>query len=380
MNNKIRNKVVVIGGDHYNTLWAIRSLGQIGIKPYVVVHGILNNSFVFKSKYCNKCYALENLDELEELLLLNFYDSQNKTIIICSSDKAAVAVDNIYDKLGDDFLYPHIIGHKGELESFMSKEQMCLHAENAGFLVPKSWNIDISNLDFVVPHDIVFPCIIKPLISCNGAKTDFRICSNITELIDQMNNLQSTCSKLLIQEYLKPDFEISILGVNLLNAKKNIIPGLLHKTNTCKSIHNIGMPSLAFVDDQIDKFISEESVKKFMHKMPFYGNYSIEFFVSQGKVYFLEINLRTDGDLFVYTSAGVNMIYLWILDLLNLPIKDYQLVVDNNVYGMTEISYLKYLPSKNPIRILSDFTKTKCFSIFDKSDIKPFLYKFIYAF
>lgn len=30
-------EVVIIGGDHYNTLWTARSLGSVGIKTFVIV-------------------------------------------------------------------------------------------------------------------------------------------------------------------------------------------------------------------------------------------------------------------------------------------------------------------------------------------------------
>lgn len=45
---------------------------------------------------------------------------------------------------------------------------------------------------------------------------------------------------------------------------------------------------------------------------------------------------------------------------------------------LVEISYLKYY-RQNMIDMLRDFHKADAFAIFDKHDIKPFLYKFINA-
>ena len=45
---------------------------------------------------------------------------------------------------------------------------------------------------------------------------------------------------------------------------------------------------------------------------------------------------------------------------------------------LVETSYLKYY-RQNMIDMLRDFHKADAFAIFDKHDIKPFLYKFINA-
>ena len=44
------NKVLVIGADHHNTLGIVESLGEKGIKSYVLIVADIKTSFVLKSK------------------------------------------------------------------------------------------------------------------------------------------------------------------------------------------------------------------------------------------------------------------------------------------------------------------------------------------
>ena len=47
----MNNKVLVIGADHHNTLGIVESLGQKGVKSYVLIVADIKTSFVLKSKY-----------------------------------------------------------------------------------------------------------------------------------------------------------------------------------------------------------------------------------------------------------------------------------------------------------------------------------------
>ena len=47
----MNNKVLIIGADHHNTLGLVESLGQRGIKSYVLIVAEVKKSFVLKSKY-----------------------------------------------------------------------------------------------------------------------------------------------------------------------------------------------------------------------------------------------------------------------------------------------------------------------------------------
>lgn len=70
----MKNNVNVIGIDHYNTLWLIRSLGMVGITPFVIIQSSKTKSFVIKSKYC-RGYVIKESDES----IISFLLARNTT-------------------------------------------------------------------------------------------------------------------------------------------------------------------------------------------------------------------------------------------------------------------------------------------------------------
>ena len=58
----IRNKAIVIGSDHYNTLGVIRSLGEKGIPVYLILI-TQNEGFVDKSKYVAQSWSVHSSEK-----------------------------------------------------------------------------------------------------------------------------------------------------------------------------------------------------------------------------------------------------------------------------------------------------------------------------
>lgn len=374
-------KVIVLGGDHYNTLWVLRSLGMAGISSYLIIESHSHKSFVAKSKYVRQYWCVDDERQMMDVLRENFHSEAEKPVIICSSDVCADIVDRNYEELAKKYRLPNIAGKGGLVSYWMDKDIMCEAAKEAGFNVPVTWNLRFdAEGNYILPGDIVYPCIAKPQKSSEGTKHDFWVCNSELELRLHLKELKQRRVQIVVQEYLKPDFEISFLGVNLPNAKKNVIPGLLYKLGTCKSSFNMGMPTYACVSPSLEPYVDKRVVERFFSIVEYYGLYSIEFFVCKEKAYFLEINLRTDGDMFVYTKAGVNMPLLWVKDMEREDVSSLQQKVQKVVYGMTEISYIKYLKWRGIKQIIIDLFRVRCFSIFHTRDLKPFLFKFVYYF
>lgn len=66
-----------------------------------------------------------------------------------------------------------------------------------------------------------------------------------------------------------------------------------------------------------------------------------------------------------YTTGGVNMPYLWAQLSMGMPIDNSSIRLKRKrTYGMTEISYLKYLKWNEPLKIIAEWWKTDCYSIF----------------
>ena len=101
---------------------------------------------------------------------------------------------------------------------------------------------------------------------------------------------------------------------------------------------------------------------------------SIEFLISKDKAYFTEINLRNDGCLFCWTNAGCNIAVNWANEMLTGVESIYNNLQRKNM--LVEISYFKYY-GKRILTLIKEFRKADAFAIFDKNDIKPFIFKFL---
>lgn len=373
-------EVVAVGGDHYNTLWVVRSLGLAGFTPTVIVvnpHG--RHSFVTRSRYVKAAFVVP--DECAMIDVLRRLPFTQRVALLSSSDGASDHIDRHYDELSVKYFLPTCGGRQGALSAWMDKRRMTDLARRVGFLVPWGMEADADNYRAVDVSRVPYPCIVKPLKSSRGQKTDFSICQTPDELNARLSGLCGQGINVLVQEFIKPDFEISVLCMRDRDSGVNLIPGLLHKVGTCQSVRNLGMPTYAYAETTLSPYVDAAVVDRFLEEVDYDGLYSIEFFVRDGKAYFLEINLRVDGDLFVYTAGGVNMPALWVAGKTGAAIPDASTALrPRRTYGMTEVSYVKYLPWRRPGRVLKDLFRADVYSIWWRRDPKPFLYKFIYAF
>ena len=111
------NNVVVVGGDHYNTLWLVRSLGMGGFNvTVVIINSCSPKSFVCKSRYCKDSYIVNDFGEMiHQLYQLSF---SYKVPVFTNGDAVAEALDEFYDSLSQKYILHH-----------------CNHA----FFGPKGW-------------------------------------------------------------------------------------------------------------------------------------------------------------------------------------------------------------------------------------------------
>lgn len=366
--------VIVIGADHYNTLWLIRSLGICNIRPDLIIFEKLRKSFVCHSKYVKRSIIVSDEKELLTTLLDNV--TSHKQLLLSSSDMVTFVLDSNYEELCNNYILFNIERSKNKMPYWMNKANVLEIAKSLGVNIPQSESISIMK-DTIEEMHFEFPCLIKPQTSVKGKKTDFRICQNRKELNCTIESLKNNCNDVLIQRYLNRDFEFVVNGIRYNG--QHIIPGVVRKTMVGNKTYKMGMTTIAFSDPNIDNYIDVNCVKKIMDVIGYEGIYSMEFIVSKGIPYLLEVNFRADATLYISTAGGCN-----------LPALLYDLVFRNNTnnlyraytkkaFGMAEISYVKELPIKTPWRVIFDLCKIDSFSIFMLKDIKPFIYKLICA-
>ncbi len=366
---QIKNKVIVFGGSHHNTLGVVRALGQKGINPYIVlVNDILNDSLVLKSKYVKKGWIFTSEDKALEHIFSEFSSEIDKPVIISTTDRASSFIDNNFDKLSKSFFIPNC-GTKGHLSSLMDKEIMSHLAEETGLKVAKSWVIK----DNTINEGIEFPSITKPLSSILGSKSDIQICHTKRELLCYLKESHNN-NKILVQKFIEIDFEYQLIGCSLNGGKEVVIPGFTSIVRSTETTNTGFLKYLPLSDLKYDKYKSI----KFIKACSYSGLFSLEFIRGKDGVdYFLEINFRNDGNAYAVTAAGVNLPYIWVASSVGKDITDELQKKIKPLIVMPEFSdiYHVYTGEISIRKWINDIRDTDCFLYYDKMDMKPFYFE-----
>lgn len=137
------NKVVVIGGDHHNTLGVIRGLGERGVFPDLILVTPSKMTYVDASKYIASQWKINCDDQIVDLLLSQYKDEREQPVIICCSDTSSGVIDDNKDKLTPNFLLPGA-ENQGQISSLMSKKRMAELAIKVGLNIPQTTYVNNS--------------------------------------------------------------------------------------------------------------------------------------------------------------------------------------------------------------------------------------------
>ncbi|MDO5340955.1 MAG: hypothetical protein Q4F69_00665 [Bacteroidia bacterium] len=301
------NKVIVFGNSHHNSLGLIRSLGEAGLQPDLILYGGNDKSFVAKSRYIGKCWHVDTIESGYNLLLSIYKNEKQKPFLFFPNDKVAEYFDARYDELKDYFHFQNA-GKSNGLSPYFDKSYLLEKAKNWGFHVPYTI---VHKKEDELPRNIDYPCLIKPLKSAFGKKSDIRICNSEEELTWNIDHLSDICEKFLIQKYIKKEYEVSILGISLKNSV--LLPGMIRKIRE----YPVGKGSTSWgCLQEIPNDFDIAPIENAMKTIGYTGLFSAEYMKSGEKYYLLEINFRNDGNGHVITAAGMNQPYLFCLDAL----------------------------------------------------------------
>ena len=131
-----KHKFIVFAIDHFNSLGIIRSLGEKGINPIVVLYGE-KSKLVQKSKYISEYYRSNNIEECYEYIKDNYSQELYKPFIIATTDETASCLDLHYDELVDKFHFFNA-GEQGRITKMMEKEYIAHLAQSCGLKIPKT--------------------------------------------------------------------------------------------------------------------------------------------------------------------------------------------------------------------------------------------------
>jgi predicted ATP-grasp superfamily ATP-dependent carboligase len=357
------NKVVVIGGDHHNTLGVLRGLGEREILSDLILVTPSRMTFVDASKYIARQWKIRDNEEIVDTLLTHYKDEDEKPVVICCSDSSSGVIDENHDFLEPYFYLPGS-DQQGQISELMSKKEMANLAIEVGLKIPGTTYVTDVEADI---SKIKLPCIIKPMVSRKGKKAEIAICRTQEELHQyaashNINNDQ-------IQDFIDKEFEYQLIGCS--TKSEIVIPGVSKILRPCKGSNT----SYLHYTPLEDGFCEIENCKEFVRRTGYHGLFSLEFLRDKdGQDYFMEINFRNDGNAICVTAAGMSLPYIWYLDCIG---KDYSKESKKKispVYVMPDMAELKLLATRqiSLLDYISDFRKTTRFMEYDRKDKKPF--------
>lgn len=359
-------KVIVLGSSHYNTIGMVQSLGRGGCYVIGVLingGGIVKNSIYIKEIYSVNTYQ-EGIDYIADNLV-----QENPTVIIPCGDEAALLLEKNKEKLYEHFYFQRI-AHVS-LSEAMDKYFQAKVAQEVGFDVPKSFQIDKN----VQSHDeIVFPCIIKPLMSCYGLKNDIRVAYSVDELVKMRDEIFANTNKVIVQEFIENcDNELNIIGC-AMDDGHCVIPCCIKKIRIHpKSRGSVSVALVGPIENEHQEIC--RSIEKFINKIGYIGLFSVELMKvsSKNKTYFIEANLRNDALNPFIEKEGVNLPLLHVQNLLGEKLIDYKPVNKKMKMICEPIhSASLYHNSINVFQWLYDIITSNGFMLYYKEDKKLF--------
>lgn len=370
-------EIIVVGGDHHNMLGAVRSLGAKGASEITAI--ITNDkpySFVSKSKFIKKSYIVKEEEssvlELVEEIRKNL--AGRKAIIIPTSDFAARIIDQHLNELSGDFIIPSIDGRQGMIAKYMDKYKQYLLAEKHNVKMAKCVIVDLN----APLRDLIFSkCIIKPLVSANGNKSDIAICNNPRDYFNTLKLFKGKkYEKVLVQEFIDFDRECGLIGCS--NGRRIVLPGIIKKNRIYPAKRGSNSYS------NIEKVPNNPEIKKIVEmlkKLKYDGLFDIEIFIKGNDIYLNEINFRNSGNTFAYCYDDIYIVYLWTLMALGEDIARERQAISESFSFIDERLEAKQLLDKNIS--LREYFRTKLAArarlLHYKKDIRPSIYKYAYA-
>lgn len=341
----MKQKVVIIGHSFSSRLSIIRSVGQIGCEITVIVMTASKKnkgkSFNDKkpidcySKYVNHIYFClrKDKDAFIRLLLEKCTVPNQKVILIPDSDDTVSAIDDHYDILIEHFNFPHIINHPGDVSYWMDKSHQKEMARSVGLNVADARVLEIIDGTYSIPPEMKYPCYTKPLATMNGGKGGMRRCNNNRELTAALDDFilsRNRTGKILVEDYKEITNEYALLGLS--DGNNVMIPGILHLLVVSQQNKGIALQgkvtSISGFEDIVERF------KQLVKKIGFVGLFDIDFYESDGQLYFCELNLRFGGSGYAVTKMGVNLPAMYVQLWEGEGIKEKQVVKvnDNAIY------------------------------------------------
>lgn len=298
-----KHKFIVFCSDHYNPLGIVRSLGEKGIKPIVVLNiEKVKPYLIVKSKYPSIIHEVNSAEEGLEFIIEHYgNENQCKPFIYSSSDDICRLLDQNYDRMKDSFYFFHG-KNQGIVSNYLNKDNINEIAIKNGCRVLKNEILNKGE----IPKTLKYPVITKALSSTMFAwKNEMHVCESDDELKDAYKQMVS--DRILVQEFIHKKNELCLDGFSINGGEEVYIPYYSSYLRFSDLSYGGYMELKPFEECEVYK-----QIRRILKEIGFTGIFEAEFLVDNDNNYwFLEINFRNSTWSYAYTYGGVNMPYLW---------------------------------------------------------------------
>ena len=360
------SKFIVFAVDHFNPLGVIRSLGEVGIRPIVILFSPHGSILVKYSKYIGVLHIVQTIEEGYRLLLEKYAVPSCKQFLYATSDDVESYLDLHYEELYPFFYFYHA-GEKGRITRMMEKSEIVRLAQQVGLKIPKTEEVKRGD----IPTTLQFPIITKATISTiQNWKSNVYICRNEQELMEAYQHIN--CEYVILQEYIEKVDELNTEGFCINDGKDVYMPLQNRFFRTTDTSYGNYL--------YIEKFNHPELIDK-IHRLfeltHYNGVFEMEFMVGKdGELYFLEINFRNSAWLYAYTRCGLNFPLMYAKSVVAGKIIDEDAHITKLPFTlMDELTDFKWsvLSRKVPFMTwLKELINADCLFYYNKQDKAPF--------
>jgi len=363
----LHHKFIVFGCEGFNALGVVRSLGEVGIRPYLVLWD--KHEITPFSKYVKESYLSHTPENGVRYIMSRFGNEKDKPFIFATSDETVACLDAHYTELKDKFIF-YNAGEQGRITQLLQKSYLPQLAESCGLRIPKTEEVRNGEL----PTTLSYPVITKSTTSTiHDWKSNVHICYNQDELLEAFKLID--LKRVVLQEYIEKVDELNYEGFVINGGRDLYMPFDNRYYRTEKDSYG----EYAYIEKDSHPEL-RESIKKLFEKIGYNGIFEMEFLIDKnGKTYFLEINFRSSAWIYAFNKCGVNFPYMFALSSL-------QGEIDNSAENVKKLPFsLMYSVTDFKLNVLTkkvslwqwlrEFFTVDCLFYLNWRDMKPFWMK-----
>lgn len=310
-------RVVVAGRNYCSNLCMARSLGKAGyevevLRIFQVKPKLLNLMAYMRpdaySRYIKGYHVCVSHRKSRNIVkkLISIADPYRKMLLVPADDLVANIADEYMAKLGDYYVMPNISDTPGEIGRMMNKDVQKNLAIQFGLPVINSCAIKTVGGRFDIPETVKYPCFIKPNVSKNSSKSKMRRIDSEEELRATLEEYSKRKDvEMLVEDFIDIGREYSILG---LSTKSGVVsPGFFGVLEGGHGPHRgVAMTGELLPGGKHQALIDD--ITRFMASLNFDGLYDVDLIEDKdGKMYFVELNLRYGASGYAVTECGANL-------------------------------------------------------------------------